>query len=126
LSKALHEVVAAGVLQAYESLATRVTKLNEGLEVIFNGEKPNFEYSGNWKRKVLDISEEVLQTGAIFLEEVTDKERDMLKPLRGIQGQVVELSQFVEGYELKPTKANLRCISREELFYSLLAPPGNN
>jgi hypothetical protein len=47
---------------------------------------------------VLDISEEVLQKGAIFLEEVTDKEKDPLKPLRGIQGQVVELSQLVEGY----------------------------
>jgi hypothetical protein len=43
LSKALDEVVAAGVLQAYESLAIRVTKLNEGLDVIFNGEKLNID-----------------------------------------------------------------------------------
>ncbi len=47
---------------------------------------------------MLDISEEVLQKGAIFLEEVTDKEKDPLKPLRGIQGQVVELSQLLEVY----------------------------
>jgi hypothetical protein len=49
----------------------------------------------------------------MFLEEVADPEGDPLKPLRSVLYRVGELAQLVEGFELKPSKTELRGISKE-------------
>ncbi len=83
-------------------MATRVRKFIEGLEVVINGEKINIDYSGNWKRRAIDISDKVLQKETALLEEAADQERDSLEPLREVLEHVVELAQLVEGSYLVP------------------------
>jgi hypothetical protein len=49
-----------------------------------------------------------LQWRAAFLEEVANQEGDPMKPLRKVLNRVVKLAQLVEGFELKPSEADLR------------------
>jgi hypothetical protein len=66
---------------------------------------------------VENISEEVLQQGVAFLEEIANSGGrgggDPLKPLMRVLEQVVELAQLVEGFKLEPSEADLRSNSRE-------------
>ncbi len=112
LNKALDEGVIKGVSAAYKDLVSRVREFKVGLKIIINNENLFTSPQRRWGRRKENLNEEVLQQGAAFLEEVTDQEGDPLKPLRSVLNRVVELVQLVEGFELKPTEANLRSISR--------------
>ncbi len=84
LGKALDEGVVEGGSKAYKGLAIRVRKFKEGLKVTFNGERLRSDFSGRWARRLQNISRDVLQWRAAFLEEVANQEGGPLKPLRGV------------------------------------------
>ncbi len=113
LSKALDESVVVGISKANKDLVIRVGKFKAGLEVTFNNKSLCTNPSGRWARRVENVSEEMPQQGARFLEELANQEGDPLKLLRRMLEWVVELAQLVEGFKLEPSEADLRSISRE-------------
>ncbi len=83
----------------------KVRRFIQGLEVVIDGENLDTDYSRHWKRRVLDVSDGAVEGSCSPGRSSELREGTVEAPKR--------LALLVEGYELEPSEANLRSISKK-------------
>jgi hypothetical protein len=69
LTRVLDDGVMQAVIQEHENLATRLRKLNEGLETIVDRESITSDPLGSWRKKAMGLTGEVQRRTVALVEE---------------------------------------------------------